>query len=53
MSEYLKMETGKPYFITLTIVEWIDLFTRECYVNIMLIVYGIANNTKDSTGMPM
>ena len=36
MSEYLKMEEGKPYFLTFTIVEWIDLFTRECYVNILL-----------------
>jgi putative transposase len=36
MSEYLKIETGKPYFLTFTIVEWIDLFTRECYVSIVL-----------------
>jgi putative transposase len=36
MSEYLKMEEGKPYFITFTIVDWIDLFTRPCYVNILL-----------------
>ncbi|MES2559027.1 MAG: transposase [Bacteroidota bacterium] len=36
MSEYLKTEEGKPYFVTFTIVEWIDLFTRECFVNILL-----------------
>ncbi len=36
MSETLKIEEGKPYFITFTIVEWIDLFTRECYINILL-----------------
>ena len=36
MSEYLKIEEGKPYFITYTLVDWIDLFTRECYVNILV-----------------
>lgn len=36
MSEYLKTEEGKPYFLTSTIVDWIDLFTRPCYVNILL-----------------
>lgn len=36
MSEYLKIEEGKPYFITFTTVDWIDLFTRECYVNILV-----------------
>jgi putative transposase len=36
MSEHLKIEEGKSYFITMTIVDWIDLFTRECYVNILV-----------------
>ncbi len=36
MSEFLKIEEGKTYFITMTIVDWVDLFTRECYVNILL-----------------
>ncbi|MES2559978.1 MAG: transposase [Bacteroidota bacterium] len=36
MSEYLKTEEGKTYFITFTVVDWIDVFTRECYVNILL-----------------
>ncbi len=36
MSEYLKIQCNKNYFITLTIVEWIDLFTRECYVDILI-----------------
>jgi REP element-mobilizing transposase RayT len=36
MSEYLKIEACKTYFITITIVDWVDLFTRECYVNILL-----------------
>lgn len=36
MSEYLKIEEGKIYFVTFTIVDWIDLFTREDYVSIMI-----------------
>lgn len=36
MSEFLKIEDGKNYFITMTIVNWIDLFTRACYVNILV-----------------
>jgi putative transposase len=36
MSEFLKIEEGKTYFITMTIVDWVDLFTRECYVNILI-----------------
>ena len=36
MSEYLKTEEGKAYFITCTVVNWIDIFTRECYVNILV-----------------
>lgn len=36
MSEHLKIETGKTYFITMTIVDWVDLFTRECYVSIFI-----------------
>ncbi|AMS25999.1 hypothetical protein AEM51_02205 [Bacteroidetes bacterium UKL13-3] len=36
MSEYLKTEEGKTYFITFAVVDWIDVFTRECYVNTLL-----------------
>jgi putative transposase len=36
MSEYLKTEEGKAYFITCTVINWIDIFTRECYVNILV-----------------
>jgi putative transposase len=36
MSEFLKIEKGKNYFITMTISDWVDLFTRECYVNILI-----------------
>jgi putative transposase len=31
MSELRKANTAHPYFITMTIVGWIDLFTRERY----------------------
>ncbi|MFA6261955.1 MAG: transposase [Bacteroidia bacterium] len=36
MSEYLKIEPNRNYFITLTVKDWVDVFTRECYVNIVL-----------------
>ncbi|MEI6507290.1 MAG: transposase [Bacteroidota bacterium] len=36
MSEFLKTEEGKAYFITCTVVDWIDIFTRETYVNILI-----------------
>ena len=41
MSEYLKIENDKTYFITFTIVDWIDLFTRDIYIDILVnsIVY--------------
>ncbi len=33
MSEQLKAhKEGTLYFCTLTVVDWIDLFTRRCYV---------------------
>jgi hypothetical protein len=35
MSEYLKNQEGKPYFVTFTVVDWIDVFTRDCYENIL------------------
>jgi hypothetical protein len=30
MSEYLKNQEEKPYFVTFTVVDWIDVFTRNC-----------------------
>jgi putative transposase len=36
MSEYLKTEEGKTYFITFAVVDWIDVFTRESCVDILL-----------------
>jgi putative transposase len=36
MSEYLKIEDGKCYFITFTVVDWLDVFIREIYSNILI-----------------
>lgn len=46
MSEFLKIEDGKTYFITMTIVDWVDLFTRECYVNILIDSVKYCQNNK-------
>ena len=45
MSELRKANTDHPYFITLIIVGWIDLFTRERYCEIMIdsLKYCITN----------
>ncbi len=36
MSELRKAKTENPYFITLTVVGWIDIFTRSVYSEIIL-----------------
>lgn len=36
MSEFLKMEEGKCYFLTFTVTDWLDVFLREEYVNILV-----------------
>lgn len=36
MSEFLKTEEGKTYFVTFAVVDWIDVFTRETYVDILV-----------------
>src|SRR5690606_14837944 len=36
MSELRKANTENPYFITLTVMGWIDLFTRKEYCEILL-----------------
>ena len=45
MSELRKANTDHPYFITLTVVGWVDLFTRERYCEIIIdsLKYCIAN----------
>jgi REP element-mobilizing transposase RayT len=36
MSENKRTSPDEVYFITLTIVGWINLFTRSCYKNILI-----------------
>jgi putative transposase len=36
MSEFLKMEEGKCYFITFTVVDWLDVFARLEYSDILV-----------------
>ncbi len=36
MSEFLKMEEGKCYFITFTVVKWLDVFVRLEYSDILV-----------------
>ena len=34
------------HFITFAVVEWVDVFTRKAYRDIVLIVFGIAESEK-------
>ena len=36
MSELRKANTSHPYFVTLTVVDWIDIFTRSHYSDIII-----------------
>ncbi len=36
MSELRKANTDLPYFLTLTVVDWIDVFTRKAYCDILI-----------------
>lgn len=36
MSELRKAKTDLPYFVTLTTVGWIDVFTRKDYAEIII-----------------
>ncbi|WPP52283.1 REP-associated tyrosine transposase [Catalinimonas niigatensis] len=36
MSELRKANTDHPYFITCTVVQWIDVFTRNCYSDVLI-----------------
>jgi putative transposase len=47
MSAYKFKDPNGVYFITFTVVEWVDVFTREAYVNIVLRVYDIASKRRD------
>jgi putative transposase len=36
MSEKRKENTSSPYFLTFTVVGWIDVFTRKNYCDIII-----------------
>ena len=36
MSELRKANTNYPYFITCTVVQWVDVFTRSIYANVLI-----------------
>ena len=36
MSEFRKANTDHPYFLTLTVVGWIDIFTRSIYSDVIM-----------------
>src|SRR5574343_1601602 len=36
MSEFLKIEEGKCYFVTFTVIDWLDVFLREEYAAILV-----------------
>jgi len=36
MSDFVKMEEGKCYFVTFTVVGWLDVFTRSDYSDILV-----------------
>ena len=36
MSELRKANTDRPYFITMTVVGWIDVFTRQRYCDVVI-----------------
>ncbi|MFP4293398.1 MAG: REP-associated tyrosine transposase [Cyclobacteriaceae bacterium] len=36
MSELRKANTNYPYFITCTVVQWIDIFTRSIYADVLV-----------------
>ena len=36
MSELRKATTEQPYFLTFTVTQWVDVFTRSCYCDILI-----------------
>ncbi|MEX0967285.1 MAG: transposase [Bacteroidia bacterium] len=36
MSEFRKTNTDYPYFLTISIAGWVDIFTRHCYSDIVI-----------------
>lgn len=35
------------YFVTFTVHQWVDIFTRRIYVDILLKIYAIVEKIKD------
>jgi len=33
---YIIRDQEKPHFITCTIVDWVDIFTRKIYIDVMI-----------------
>jgi putative transposase len=46
MSELRKAKTDKPYFVTFTVVGWIDVFTREDYSRVILDSFQFCRENK-------
>jgi putative transposase len=44
---YKISEQDKLYFVTLQVVEWVDVFTRESYRKIIIENLAYCQNTKD------
>lgn len=36
MPEFLKIEPEKCHFVTFTVVDWLDVFLKEEYANILI-----------------
>ena len=36
MSELRKATTEQPYFLTFTVTQWVDVFTRTCYCDVLI-----------------
>jgi len=47
MSEFRKANTDHPYFITMTVVRWIDLFTKSSYCDIIIKNLNFCRKEKD------
>ena len=47
MSERYKIgDSSRPHFITMTVVDWVDLFTRQVYKDIIIDSFKYCNNHK-------
>ncbi len=46
MSEYRKTYEGNTYFITLTVVDWVDIFSRREYSEVIIESLGFSQKNK-------